>query len=502
MEITARFTRDLFDHTQDNTDHLVVSLKAPALAWMQKRPQLCVLPAIDLSGSMKGGKLRYAQQSLLKLVDQLADGDFAGLIAFESRVHVLVKPQKVTAELKDQLKATINKLRVMGGTNFSDGMLQAVQAVQHLDLPPTFLKRVIMFTDGHPTEGVVDKKGIFKMLDSNCGSVTVSAFGYGEVNGGTYGGVDPEFLMEFASLGNGNYAYVQNPDDALGAFGKELGGLLSTYATNLEVTVEPVHGHLITKVVSNVKHEEDKITGTVELPVSDILCEETRHFVFETKLAQQGKSFPREATAFNVKVTFSVLTEEGKKESRTLEAKARVRFVKPSEARTSPNPEVNEIVDLHRVIRAQLEAEEQAKQGCFFEAQARMESIANEVKTNGGLHDAAMQTRQRLGSAHAYAQNQGYLRSFAVAGTRSFGSSSVQHEAEAVLRSCHVSLSNSAQEQYANVFKSADPVVPMAPVVSPSILVPVEPVVPPIVAEDPTPPAVLPWTASSTNKSG
>src|SRR6185503_12550430 len=58
MEIIARFTQDQLDHTQDNNVHFVVSLKAPTLDWMQKRPQLCVLPVIDLSGSMGGDKLR------------------------------------------------------------------------------------------------------------------------------------------------------------------------------------------------------------------------------------------------------------------------------------------------------------------------------------------------------------------------------------------------------------------------------------------------------------
>lgn len=457
MEILARFTHDQLDHSQDNTVHCVVSLKAPTLDWMQKRPTLCVLPVVDLSGSMKGDKLRYAQQSLLKLVDQLADKDFAGLVAFESRVHVLVEPQPVTAELKDRLKAAINKLHVMGGTNLSDGMMRAVQAVQKLDLPDTFLKRVIMFTDGQPTEGVTDTKTILKMLDSNRGSVTVSSFGYGDPTGGTYNGCDQDFLLKFAELGKGNYAYVKNPDDALAAFGKELGGLLSTYATDLEVEIEPVNGHLISKVVSNVEHSEDKVTGHIEVPIPEILCEEARHFVFEAKLAKQPKVFPRETTAFNVKLTFSVLTEDGKREVRSVEEKARVRFVKSADAQKEPNAEVVEIVNLHRIIRAQLEAEADAKKGKYAAAAQRMENIAHEVKTNGGvggqrLAVAAMNVRRRLGSAQEFEHGQGYLRSFAAGGTRGYGASAVDEEAGADLLSCNVSMSNSSQAQYANAF--------------------------------------------------
>lgn len=164
MEILARFSHDQVDHTQDSNIHLVVTLKAPTLDWMTKRPQLCVLPVIDLSGSMQGPKLNYAKQSLEKLVDQLQDGDYAGLIGFETRVHVLAKPQKVTAEFKDQLKITIRKLQVLGSTNFADAMVQAAREVERLDLPATFLKRIIMFTDGQPTAGITDTKQILKMV--------------------------------------------------------------------------------------------------------------------------------------------------------------------------------------------------------------------------------------------------------------------------------------------------------------------------------------------------
>lgn len=466
MEILARFPHDQVDHTQDTTTHLVVSVKAPTLEWITRRPQLCVIPVVDLSGSMDGAKLRYAKQSMLKLVDQLAEGDFAGLIGFESRVHLVVKPGPVTPELKDQLRTAISKLRTLGGTNFAEGMSRAVQEVQRLDLPSTFLKRVIMFTDGQPTEGVVDPKAILKMLENGRGSVTVSAFGYGDVGGGEYNGCDQDFLLKFAELGKGNYAYVKNPDDALGAFGKELGGLLSTYATNLVIEVEPANGHLVSKVVSNVEHTEDKVTGAIEIPVSDILCEETRHFVFEAKLSKQAKAFPRETTAFNISVSYSVLGEDGQRTTKTAEQKARVRFVRPADAAKVPNDAVMEIVNLHRIIRAQLEAEAQAKKGHYAAAEAHMVNIAQEVKTSGGvLADryavAALNVSGRLRSKEAFQTGQGYLRSFASGGTRAYGTSSVDADAGADLVACNVSLSNSSQEQLADAFTSA-PASPLA----------------------------------------
>lgn len=443
MEIFARFNYQKIDHTQDSTAHLVVSLKTPSLSWIKSRPALCVVPVVDLSGSMRGPKLDYAKKSLLKLVDHLQIGDVAGLIAFESRVHTLVAPREVTPELKIELRQAIEKMKVLGGTNFADGLLKALNSVQSLDLSPKFLKRVIMFTDGQPTEGILDSDQILNLVDKRRGSITVSAFGYGDAKGGIYNGCDPEFLTRFSEKGCGNFAYVKDPDDALGAFAKELGGLLSTYATDLVLEIEPVGGNQVTKVVTDVQYTKD-ITGTGELKVPDILTEETRHFVFETKLGKQSKAFPRETTAFNVSVVYSMLTEDGQRESRKAECKARVQFVRPGDVDKSPVREVDEIVDLHKMVRAQIEAEELAKKGQFQAASLHMNSFADATKTKGYVNvaAAAAAVSDRVGSSMSYSAGQGFLRSLARGTTRAYGVASMDNEALALLDANQVVASN------------------------------------------------------------
>lgn len=456
MDILARFSHDHLDHTQDSKVHLVVSLKAPTFDWMEKRPQLCVVVSVDLSGSMKGDKLLYAKQSIDKLVDQLQPGDYCGIVGFETRAHVLVKPQLVTAEFKQLLKAETRKLTVMGGTNFSEGMLQAAREVEMLDLPPTVLKRIIMFTDGQPTTGVVDTKMILKMISAGgpFEHVTISAFGYGDLRGGC----DQQFLTDFAAAARGNYAYVQNPDDALSAFGKELGGLLSTYSTNLDLEIEPVNGHCILKTLTNIPVDRD-VMGIHEISLPDILAEETRHFVFEVQISKQPKALPREFTAFNIRLAYDVLTENGTKERKNVEQKARVTFVKPADAQKAPHKEVDDVVALHKVLRAQLEAEEEAKKGNFEAASAWMQSAGEEAKTGGRLHlaNAAFGASKRLVSKSQYTSGQGYLRSLVAGGTRGYGASSMDKEAQAALTSMNVSLSNGAMNQVSDQFTSATP---------------------------------------------
>jgi Ca-activated chloride channel family protein len=300
--------------------------------------------------------------------------------------------------------------------------------------------------------GICDTKAILNLLQKKRVRATVSAFGYG-AEGHMWGGCDQEFLGELASLGEGNYAYVKDPDDALAAFGKELGGLLSTYATGLNIEVDPVGGHQIKSVVTDVPYEQD-VTGTVEIPLSDIMAEETRHFVMEVELGEQKNAFPRASTVFNVGMSFSILTEEGTRETRNLEAKAKVRFVKSGEEQTKPNKDVDEIVALAQVVRTQLEAEKKADAGDHVGAAQLLGQFGEQLQQNGYAgHAHVVQNMANLvADRGAYVDSAGYRRSMARGATRAYAVSSMDSDAALHLADCHVDLSNSAMDGSVQAF--------------------------------------------------
>lgn len=476
MEISAQFSHQKLDHTKDNAPHLVVSLKAPTLDWVTKRPALCVVPLIDLSGSMKGSKLEYAKKSMQTLVDQLQPGDIAGLIGFENRHHVFVEPATVTPELKTKLKAAIDKLRPMGGTDLCDGVLKALEVVNGLDLGPKYLKRVIMFTDGQPTNGITDQNDILRLMAENRGSVTMSAFGYGNLTNDSWSGCDQEFLTRFSQEAQGNYAYVQNPDDALTAFGRELGGLLSTYAQDIRVDVEPVEGHQIVKAVTDIPIEQNAL-GETNFKISDILSEETRHFVFETKVNKQPKHGIRPVNVFLVKTSYLVLTESGKRETKSVETKVKVQFVEPGEEQTTPTKEVDEIVAMAQLVRAQLEAEEKAKKGEFDAAARLMDVYTASAERRGHTHTGrvARSIRQRVQTNAAFSASEGYLRSMSYGGTRAMGLAGMDADAARDLEACNVVLSNSSMTETARQFTEAHIPIDMQVSAGPSVVMPQAP---------------------------
>lgn len=155
-----------------------------------------------------------------------------------------------------------------GNTNLAGGMLAGLELGNLPALPEGMLVRVILFTDGHANAGgATNSAQLLPLLDAHRGRATLSAFGYGQ-------DADQELLSDLALRGAGNYAFVATPDDASSAFARELGGLLSTYATDLEVKIVPAPGVVIRSVLSDVDVRQQ--AGELVLRMDDLLAEEGR----------------------------------------------------------------------------------------------------------------------------------------------------------------------------------------------------------------------------------
>jgi Ca-activated chloride channel homolog len=465
MKIDTRLTFDKIRFDLDKEVHLVLSLTAPAPE-EQARPTLCVVPVIDVSGSMAGDKLHYAKQSCLKLIDHLKPGDYCGLITFESQVRVVVKPQKITAESKQKIKAEVGKLHPMGGTNFSGGLLKALEEMKALDLPEGIIHRAILFTDGQANEGVATKPDDIIKLLSNSGRCSVSAFGYGT-------DVDQAFLENFSREGKGNYAFIQEPDSALAAFGKELGGLLSTYATDIVVDLKALANHEVTKVISDVDFDQEVVGGESTIKIPDIYSEEVRHIVLGVKLKEQKQAFPRPVNVFEAKLSYNTLVD-GKNERKSAEVKVKAQFVKQGEEQDKPHESVDSLVALAQIVRAQIEAEEQVKKGNFIGAHDALQAASVDLQ-NRGRHQEA-HTAGFLGGLYrvpgVYASTQGYTSSMRRGMSRGMSLSLGDSQASADLANLNVQVNNSVQTSTATQFtENADiPVVePVIPVVTPEV---------------------------------
>jgi hypothetical protein len=186
--------------------------------------------------------------------------------------------------------------------------------------------------------------------------------GYGAQAGGP-------LLDDLAKRGKGNFTYVSSTDDALAAFGQELGGLLSAYAHDLRIKLSPHQGFRILNVLNDIDVEQHGSDVVVRIP--DLYYGETKKVVVEFEGDARSSYLDRPLTVFDVVAQ----ARSGIKELSS-QQKAKLKFAKNvSMVSTKPNKEVREAVGIWSIYTAQKKAEEAAAKGDFGQAQFYFNSL-------------------------------------------------------------------------------------------------------------------------------
>ncbi|MBK9518153.1 MAG: VWA domain-containing protein [Anaeromyxobacter sp.] len=442
MKTSARLTYESLRFDQPAAAHLVITLTAPPLDPAARRPPVCVLPVIDVSGSMQGEKLQQAKLSVLKLIDHLGPQDRCGVVVFSTEVRVVAPPVEMAPAAKADLKLRVGDLDADAQTNLSGGMLAGLELGNLALLPAGMLVRVILFTDGLANQGVATtSERLLPLLDAHRGRATLSAFGYGD-------DADQELLSDLARRGAGNYAFVATPDDAVSAFARELGGLLSTYATGLEVRVVPAPGTVVTSVLSDVDASE--AAGAVVLRMDDILAEEERHLVLRVGLPACRE--PATVPAFQVEGRYALVVG-GALAQQTFACAVQVDRVEPPLAQARPDQALDLIVAQAELLRAQLDAEVRARRGdyqgavsCLFQA-----SLSFEDRGHASVASAARAMGERMRDEASFDLSAAHRKSMQ-AGLARASSSELEGEAKARLRQMGKKFSTRAQDEMDDSF--------------------------------------------------
>lgn len=455
MKTTARlpFEKIRFDHPLRT--HLVVTLEAPHVEWESRRPPVCVIPVIDVSGSMAGPKLDRARKSVQKLVDHLAPGDFCGVVTFTDHVEVVSPPVQMSQGRKDALKAAVERLTDQGSTNLAGGMLEGLRLANGAQLPDGMLVRVILFTDGQANVGIATQgTELLTLLEKNLGRATLSTFGYGT-------DADQELLRDLSTRGKGNYAFVAGPDDAMTAFARELGGLLSTYAQDIQLVIRPLGCNLVTGVVSDVDSEPTGPGVTIRIP--DILADETRHVVVSVELAAVA-SPSGEVPALEVEGSYTVVGQESQVVRETFALQAGAQRVVAGAEQPRPDHALDVVIAQAELVRAQIEAEELARRGQHDQAHQRVFVLFQQFSDRGhpAVASAAREVARSMQDPDAFQGSTAYRSSMRKGMSRR---NLVANEgaADATLKSMGLAQPTEAQESMDRRFKSGEPKTPAPP---------------------------------------
>lgn len=186
---------------------------------------------IDVSGSMSDfNKLPLLKQGFKLLVDQLRPKDQVAIVVYAGAAGMVLP--STSGKEKTKIKEALENLQAGGSTAGGEGIKLAYKiAVEN------FIKggnnRVILATDGDFNIGTSSEADLKNMIEQKRESgVYLSVLGFG------MGNYKDNKMETLADKGNGNYAYIDDLQEAQKTFVTEFGGTLFTVAKDVKLQLE------------------------------------------------------------------------------------------------------------------------------------------------------------------------------------------------------------------------------------------------------------------------
>ncbi len=186
---------------------------------------------LDVSGSMNSPrKLPLLKRSLKMLTKQLSNDDCVSIVVYAGAAGMVLKP--TPGNEYSTISNALDKLNAGGSTNGGQGIELAYNLASE-NFIKDGINRVILATDGDFNVGLNDieqLKELIKKKRKQGIALTTLGFGQGNYN---------DHLMEqIADVGNGNYAYIDNINEARKVLVDELSSTLKIIAHDVKIQVE------------------------------------------------------------------------------------------------------------------------------------------------------------------------------------------------------------------------------------------------------------------------
>ncbi|MCC2545705.1 von Willebrand factor type A domain-containing protein [Hymenobacter sp. BT175] len=186
---------------------------------------------VDVSGSMSGDdRLGLVQAGLRLLVRELRPQDKVALVVYAGAAG-LVLPATAGSE-KSRILNAIDNLQAGGSTAGGEGLRLAYRVARE-QFQKEGNNRVILATDGDFNVGESSDDAMEHLITEERESgVFLTVLGVGQ------GNYRDSKMERLADKGNGNYAYLDNLDEARRVLVRQFGGTLFTIAKDVKLQVE------------------------------------------------------------------------------------------------------------------------------------------------------------------------------------------------------------------------------------------------------------------------
>ena len=214
----------------NNHQLLLVGLKAKEIDKKLLPPSNLVF-LLDVSGSMQSpNKLPLVKSAMRMLINELRPSDRVAIVVYAGAAGVVLP--STPGNQKQAILSAIDKLSAGGSTAGGEGLKLAYK-IAHENFIKEGNNRIILATDGDFNVGVSSTSEMERLVEKERESgtfMTVLGFGMGNYK--------DDKMETIADKGNGNYAYIDNLQEARKVFVQEFGGTLFTVVKDVKLQLE------------------------------------------------------------------------------------------------------------------------------------------------------------------------------------------------------------------------------------------------------------------------
>ena len=210
---------------------------------------------LDVSGSMNSAdKLPLLKEGFKLLVNELTEKDRVAIVVYAGAAGAVLPP--TSGKNKKEILAVFDNLRAGGSTAGGAGIELAYKLAKD-NFIENGNNRVILATDGDFNVGVSSQDGLVKLIEEKRKTgIFLSVLGFGSSNN-----YQDAKMEELSNHGNGNYAFIDNIQEAEKVLVKEMYGTLNTIAKDVKLQIEfnpkQVAGYRLIGYVNRVLAAED-----------------------------------------------------------------------------------------------------------------------------------------------------------------------------------------------------------------------------------------------------
>jgi Ca-activated chloride channel homolog len=260
-----------------------------------RRPAVSLAIVIDRSGSMTDSELATpladARAAAARLIEQLTPRDAFAIVTYSDGDETVSPMTRATPEARRAARTALATIEAVGGTCIACGIARGASELGRSPVAGG-LARMVVISDGQATLGLsagrignqawrrddVRDELVRLAAETAATGVSITTVGVGLE-------FDEVVMAELASVGRGNYHFVEDTQRLEGLFTHELAELGRTIAADVRlivaeepgVRIEGAYGYPFTRSGSHVI-----------IPIADLRAGETRKVVLRVAMESRG----------------------------------------------------------------------------------------------------------------------------------------------------------------------------------------------------------------------